>query len=123
MFNISIVIQLIVSLTILNVWLFRREKITAFRGGEAKTLREEFSVYGFSSWVYYAVGIAKVLTALAMFSAIWVEQLLLPSTFIMVIMMLVAFICHMKLRNDNFSKAIPATSILVLCCVLMMIET
>jgi hypothetical protein len=41
-----IVLQLIVVLSILNVWLLRPVQATPFRGGQAKTLREEFAAYG-----------------------------------------------------------------------------
>ena len=37
-------LQLIVALGILNVWMLRPGKATPFRGGDAKSLRDEFAV-------------------------------------------------------------------------------
>ena len=74
------IIQFIVALTILNVWLFRRDKATSYRGSTANTLREEFQAYGFPDWVYFTVGPLKVLTSILMIAAIWNPLLLIPST-------------------------------------------
>ena len=40
------VLMAIVSSTVLNVWLFRFNKPTIYRGGQAKTMIEEFAAYG-----------------------------------------------------------------------------
>lgn len=44
------IIQLVIALGILNVWLLRFGKTTAWRGGAAKNMKEEFAVYGLPSW-------------------------------------------------------------------------
>ena len=41
-----IALQLIVAVGILNVWLLRSGRATPFRGGDARSLREEFAAYG-----------------------------------------------------------------------------
>ena len=68
---VEIIIQLLVSLTILNVWLFRRHKASNYRCADARNLKDEFRSYGFPVWVYFAVGPLKVLTATAMIISIW----------------------------------------------------
>lgn len=122
MLTTAIIIQLTVALTILNVWLFRRDKPTNYRGATAKTLREEFRAYGFPDWVYFTVGPLKVLTAILMIAAIWNPLLLLPSTLCMAGMMLTALICHLRIRQDSLSKALPAGTILLLCSVILTIN-
>jgi hypothetical protein len=47
---IPIVLQLVVALGIFNVWLLRSNKASSYRGGDAKTMREEFAAYGLPFW-------------------------------------------------------------------------
>lgn len=122
MLTTATIIQLTVSLSILNVWLFRRDKATSYRGATAKTLLEEFRAYGFPDWVYYTVGPLKVLTAILMIAAIWNPMLLFPSTLCMAGMMLTALICHLRIRQDSLTKAIPAGTIFLLCSVILTIS-
>ena len=122
MITTATIIQLAESLSILNVWLFRRDKATSYRGATAKTLLEEFRAYGFPDWVYYTVGPVKVLTAILMIVAIWNPVLLFPSTLCMAGMMLTALICHLRIRQDSLKKAIPAGTIFLLCAVILTIS-
>ena len=122
MITTATIIQLAVSLSILNVWLFRRDKATSYRGATAMTLLEEFRAYGFPDWVYYTVGPVKVLTAILMIVAIWNPMLLFPSTLCMAGMMLTALICHLRIRQDSLTKAIPAGTIFLLCAVILTIS-
>ena len=59
--EIELILKLLISLSILNVWLIRKSKATFWRGGEAKSLSEEFAVYGLSSSVMNLVGGMKIL--------------------------------------------------------------
>jgi len=59
-----IALQCIVAISILNVWLVQNKKTTQWRGGKAKTLIEEFKVYGLPVWSCYAIGTLKVVLAL-----------------------------------------------------------
>ena len=47
---ISKIFSVFVGLTVINVWLFRSEKNTLFRGGNAGNLLEEFEVYGLEDY-------------------------------------------------------------------------
>ena len=49
-----------VGLGLLNVWLLRARTDTAYRGGTAHTLREEFSAYGLPGFMFYVVGALKI---------------------------------------------------------------
>jgi hypothetical protein len=58
-----IVLQLVVALGILNVWLLRANRATAYRGGNAKNMREEFATYGLPYWFMCVIGVLKVALA------------------------------------------------------------
>ena len=45
--------QIIVALGLLNVWLLRFNKPTAYRGGKAVNLPGEFAAYGLPAWSCY----------------------------------------------------------------------
>ena len=45
-FTFSTVLQLVVAVGLLNVWLVRPESATSFRGGRARSLKDEFAEYG-----------------------------------------------------------------------------
>ena len=61
---LRIIAQLIIGLGILNVWLLRFNKATAYRAGNAKNMKEEFSAYGLPLWFMWVVGGLKILFAL-----------------------------------------------------------
>ena len=61
--KVSAIFIFIISGTILNVWLFRLNKHTHFRGNDASTLMEEFLVYGLDKNLFYIVGAVKVITS------------------------------------------------------------
>jgi hypothetical protein len=66
MHYLLISLKLTVALGILNVWLLRSGKATAYRGKDAKTLREEFAVYGLRFPIFCLIGVLKVGFALAL---------------------------------------------------------
>jgi hypothetical protein len=59
-----IALQIIVGISILNVWLVQPQKDTRWRGGDATTIFEEFKVYGLPEWSVYVIGGLKVILAL-----------------------------------------------------------
>ena len=48
-------LMLVVSLLVLNVWLFRLNQETIYRGGDALNMIEEFAVYGLSETMFYII--------------------------------------------------------------------
>ncbi len=109
-----IALKLIVALGILNVWLLRSGRATAYRGKNAKTLREEFAVYGLPFPVFCLVGLLKVGLALALLTSIWIPSLAQPAALGMGALMLGAFIMHLKVKDPS-SKALPSLAVLALC--------
>ena len=115
------ILQLIVALGILNVWLLRSGQATPFRGGSAKTLREEFAVYGLPFWSMWLVGVLKVGLALVLLAGLWLHPVAQPAASALGILMLGAFIMHLK-ANDPIKKALPAIAVLTMCTVITLLH-
>lgn len=109
-----IALKLVVSLGILNVWVLRRDKRTAYRGQAAQTLREEFAVYGLSTLVYAVVGICKVGLALALLVSLWLPGIGHLVAYALGALMLVAFAMHLKVK-DPAVKSVPSLAVLAMC--------
>lgn len=112
-----ICLKLIVALGILNVWLLRSGKATAYRGKGASTLREEFAVYGLPFPIFCLVGVLKVGFALALLVSLWVPEVARPAAIGMGLLMVGAFLMHLKVK-DPISKAVPSLLVLALCVVI-----
>ena len=112
-----IALQCIVAFSILNVWLLQNKKATQWRGGEAKTIIEEFKVYGLPVWLCYVVGTLKVLLALGLLAAIWYPELKQPSALALAALLLGSIIMHLKIK-DPLKKSFPAFLFLVMCLVI-----
>ena len=110
------VLQLVVGLGLLNVWLVRRDRPTAFRGGSATTLREEFAAYGLPPLAYPVVGTLKVTAALVLVAGalLPLPDAAVPAAAVVVaVLMLGAIAMHLKVR-DPLVRALPATAMLAL---------
>ncbi len=115
-----IVLQLVVGLGILNVWLLRPGQATPFRGGEAKTLREEFAAYGLPYWFMLLVGFLKVGLALALLAALWLHPMAQPAALGLGLLMVGAFVMHLKVK-DPFKKSLPSIAVLALCATIVVL--
>ena len=85
---IVILAKVIIFVAIINVWFFRYNKKTKYRGGDASSMKEEFAAYGLSESTMYIIGGLKVLSALGLIVSIWVPMLTLPSASLMAILMI-----------------------------------
>ena len=101
------IIQLVVALGILNVWLLRYGKQTAWRGGDAKSLKEEFATYGLPSWFMGVVGFLKILFAALLIMGVWLPAATKPAAIGMSVLMLGAVSMHLKVK-DPLKKSMPA---------------
>lgn len=110
---ISSVLQVIVGLGLLNVWLVRARSATAYRGGAAQSLKEEFAVYGLPEWTFYVVGGLKIVSGVLLIIGIWVPRLVVVPALIVAGLMVGALAMHAKAK-DPASKFAPALSVLVL---------
>jgi uncharacterized membrane protein YphA (DoxX/SURF4 family) len=101
--------QVVIALGIFNVWLLRYGKSTNWRGGTARTLKEEFAVYGLPSWFMGIVGSLKLLFAALLIAGIWLPVVTKPAAAGMAILMLGAVSMHFKVK-DPPKRALPAFS-------------
>jgi uncharacterized membrane protein YkgB len=111
-----VVSQLIIAFGIYNVWLLRVNKATAWRGGKAQTMEEEFHTYGLSTQVMKIVGALKITMATLLIIGIWYPLATTIGATMMAVLMLAAVLMHMKVR-DPVRKSLPAASLLILSLV------
>lgn len=111
--SISSILQVVVALGLLNVWLLRRGSATPYRGGDARSLREEFAAYGLPEAVFYVVGALKIGSAIALLVGLWIESLVLPAAAVVAALMVGALVMHLKVK-DPPKKSLPAFVVLLL---------
>ncbi|MBT6735448.1 MAG: DoxX family protein [Cryomorphaceae bacterium] len=109
--NLSKVLSVFVGLTIINVWLFRSNRSTSYRGGDATNLIEEFAVYGLEDY-FLIIGIIKVSLAIILILSLYYNKLRLFASLGIAIMMLVAINMHMSV-GDELIKLTPAATMLI----------
>ena len=107
------IFQILVALGLLNVWLLRFQRGTRYRGGDARSMPEEFAAYGLPGWSPYVIGTLKVGSALCLIAGLWLRFLVLPAALLVTILMLGAFAMHLKIR-DPLNKSVPALAMLAL---------
>ncbi len=110
--NIKTILTLIVSTTIINVWLFRFNDETIYRGGDALNMLEEFNIYGFSETFTYIIGFIKVSCALALLLSIYYNKILLPAALVIIALMFGALVMHFTV-SDEIIKFLPAALVLI----------
>ena len=110
--ELILILQLIISIGLINVWFFRFNKATEYRGGDAKNMREEFQAYGLPAWSMYLVGGAKVLIAVMLIVSIWFKELLVYNLLALAVLM------HIKVK-DPIKKSYPALSILFMIALIL----
>lgn len=111
---IRIMLQVIVGLSILNVWLLQNKKETQWRGGNAKTIKEEFAVYGLPEWMCYLVGALKVALAVGLLAGIGFPELVTPAALGLAALLTGSIAMHLKI-NDPLKKSFPALLFLAMC--------
>ena len=112
------ILQLIISIGLINVWLLRFNKATEYRGGNAKNMNEEFIAYGLPEWSMYLVGFLKVAIAIMLIVSIWIEKLLFYNLIVLTALMIAAVFMHLKVK-DPIKKSYPALSILFMIALIM----
>ncbi|BAO77348.1 DoxX family protein [Winogradskyella sp. PG-2] len=109
-----IAFQVIVGVSILNVWLIQNRAATRWRGGNAKTILEEFQEYGLSKSMFNIVGFFKVTLAILLIAAIWFPILKQPIALGLSAFLLGSIAMHFKIKDPLF-KSFPASLFLILC--------
>ena len=113
---LSKILSLIVGLTVINVWLFRSDKSTSYRGGDANSLMEEFVVYGLGDY-FLTIGIIKVGLAVLLILSLYYKKLRMFSALGIGLMMIVAIYMHFSI-GDELIKSMPASIMLLSCLII-----
>ena len=106
-------VSFFVSFLVTNVWLFRFNKETPFRGGDAKNMIEEFAIYGLDINTMYLVGSLKVIASVGLIIGLLKTKFSVYSSLLMAILMTGAIYFHFKI-SDPAIKYFP--SVLMLIC-------
>ena len=110
---IIIALKLIVGLSILSVWLIQPNKPSKWRGGDATTITEEFSVYGLSKTFYYIVFAVKVGLAILLLVSIKYDVFSLYSSIGLAALLGGSIAMHLKVKDALF-KSFPAFLFMVM---------
>lgn len=116
--KIVLAIQLVIALGLLNVWLLRSGKATPWRGGEAKSMREEFATYGLPPWFMWVIGFLKVSLAILLIVGFWATPVTRPAAIGIAVLMLGAIAMHFKVR-DPWKKSLPASTLFALSAIVV----
>ena len=117
--TLIIICQLVAAAGLLNVWLLRANRPTAYRGADASNMREEFAAYGLPAWMVVVVGVLKVGAALALIAGIWYRLLVVPAALLICVLMLGALAMHVRI-HDPLRKSAPAAGMLALAVVIVL---
>jgi hypothetical protein len=111
--SLASLLQIIVGLGLLNVWLVRARSATSYRGGAARTLRDEFAAYGLPGFAYYLVGALKVGAALVLIAGVWIALPVRAAAGLVAALMIGAVAMHFKV-GDPLMKSLPAALMLAM---------
>ena len=100
--NISIIAQIIVSISIIIVWIFRYDNIVL-----------EFKQYGISDFVRNIVGASKISLSTILVLGIYYEVPIVTASLLMAFLMVCAQAYHIKVKNP-LKKYLPSASLLLL---------
>ena len=119
--TIPVILQVIVGLGLLNVWLVRSARATAFRGGAATTLKEEFAAYGLPDAALYVVGALKIAAGIILIAGVWMPLPVSIAAGVVAVLMVGALAMHLKV-GDPLMKSLPAALMLVMCLAIVMLR-
>jgi DoxX-like family len=120
----ALIFKILIALGLINVWLLRFNRTTAYRGGEAKNMKEEFATYGLPLWSVYVVGFLKISIALVMILTVVAPQFIPTlgtlALGLLVVLMLGAISMHIKVK-DSLIKILPASCMLLMSVFVLLI--
>ncbi|MBC7691836.1 MAG: DoxX family protein [Methylotenera sp.] len=117
---VTVTLQIIISLGLINVWLLRYHKATSFRGGQAKSMKEEFVAYGLPANFTYVIGFLKLAAAILLIAGIWYPVVVPKVALLVSILMIGAILMHLKIK-DPLIKDLPAIGVLILSTALLLL--
>lgn len=102
MYNLSVVAQVVVALSVVYVWVFRFDNIV-----------KEFKEYGLSDLTRTMVGATKIVLSTLLVAGIWFLDLVFIPSLLMALLMMAAQYFHFKVNNP-WQKRMPSLFLLVL---------
>ena len=102
MYNLSVIAQVVVALSVVYVWVFRFDNIV-----------KEFKEYGLSDLTRTMVGASKIVLSTLLIAGIWFLELVLIPSLLMALLMMAAQYFHFKVNNP-WQKRMPSLFLLVL---------
>ena len=100
--NIAVYSQIIIAVSVINVWVFRFDNIV-----------KEFKKYGLSDMIRNIVGATKISLSTLLIVGIFYKEVVLASSLFMAFLMICAQIAHIKVKNP-FIKHAPSFILLIL---------
>lgn len=119
--SVAVFLQLFVGLGLLNVWLMRSRSATAYRGGTARTLKEEFAAYGLPSYAFYLVGALKIAAAAVLIAGVWMAVPVRGAAIVVLALMVGAIAMHLKV-GDPMLKSAPAALMLAMSTAIVVLR-
>lgn len=110
---IASILQVVLAAGLFNVWLVRSGKETNYRGGKAKSLKEEFAVYGLPDWFHTLIGVLKIGSAVGLLIGLYIPEVAFASAVLLSGLMVGALAMHIKVK-DPLSKSVPALLMLAM---------
>ena len=110
---VKIAAQIVIAISIYNVWFLRFNKATKYRGGDAQSMKDEFASYGLPNYFVWVIGFSKVTLATLLIIGIYINSLVFPASVGMALLMIGAITMHVKVK-DEIIKSLPATIFLIL---------
>ena len=114
------ILQLILAITLVNVWVVHFYKPTKYRGGGAKSMSEEFEAYGLPQWFMRVVGGSKIIIASLLILGFWFPVVIVPASLALSVLMIGAVAMHIKVK-DPFIKAVPALVVFLMAIGLILL--
>ena len=102
MYNLSVVAQVVVALSVVYVWVFRFDNIV-----------KEFKEYGLSDLTRTMVGATKIVLSTLLVAGIWFLDLVFTPSLLMALLMMAAQYFHFKVNNP-WQKRMPSLFLLIL---------
>ena len=114
-----LIFKIVIALGIINVWFFRFNKKTEWRGGGAGNMNDEFKKYGLPAWFVPVIGFLKSAFAALLIISIFIDgyQLAFIGAVGMAILMIGAIGMHIKVK-DELKRSLPAFLMLVMSAVI-----
>lgn len=105
--------KILLAISIIHVWSINVNKPSRWRGGDAKTMWEEFQAYGLSRRTMYMVGTFKVFFALLLIVSLFYTGIGHFAALGLAIFLCGSIYMHIKIK-DPWIKSLPAAFFLLL---------